>query len=131
MRRYTVKMLQQLGQSQGAEITDDHIVAWAQERVRAAGKSSGMTSFRDPSIATGVFLMDLVGSIQPQAVNWDIVTAGDTDDDKANNAKYCISVARKFGAAVFLTFEDIVEVKSKMIMTFVASIWATSLTFRA
>ncbi len=57
--------------------------------------------------------------------------AGETDEDKANNAKYCISVARKLGAAVFLTFEDIVEVKSKMIMTFVASIWATSLQRRS
>lgn len=47
-------------------------------------------------------------------------------EDRANNAKYIISVARKFGAAVFLTWEDIVEVKPKMIMSFVASLWATS-----
>ena len=38
------------------------------------------------------------------------------------NAKYVISVARKLGATVFLTFEDIVEVKPKMLMTFVAAI---------
>lgn len=42
-----------------------------------------------------------------------------------NNAKYVISVARKIGAVVFLTWEDITEVKPKMIMTFVASLMAT------
>lgn len=40
------------------------------------------------------------------------------------NAKYAISCSRKIGACVFLTPEDIVEVKSKMIMTFVAELWA-------
>jgi hypothetical protein len=34
-----------------------------------------------------------------------------------------LSCARKIGAAVFLTPEDIVEVKSKMLLNFVASIW--------
>lgn len=130
MRRYTLNMLAQLGQAQGRDITDDNIIQWANEKVQAEGKTSRMNSFRDPTISTGVFLMDLVAAIQPMAVNWEIVTAGATPDDKANNAKYVISVARKLGAAVFLTFEDIVEVKSKMIMTFVASLWATSLSVR-
>lgn len=39
------------------------------------------------------------------------------------NAKYLISCARKIGACVFLTPEDIVEVKSKMIMTLVSILW--------
>jgi plastin-1 len=43
------------------------------------------------------------------------------------NAKYVISCARKVGATVFLTPEDIVEVKSKMIVTFVASLWTAEL----
>ncbi|CAH0488970.1 unnamed protein product [Peronospora farinosa] len=45
-----------------------------------------------------------------------------TDDAKASNAKYTISCAQKIGATVFLTYEDIVEVKPKMMMTFVASL---------
>ncbi|KAE9223987.1 hypothetical protein PF004_g12350 [Phytophthora fragariae] len=45
-----------------------------------------------------------------------------TDDAKVSNAKYAISCAQKIGATVFLTYEDIVEVKPKMMMTFVASL---------
>jgi len=43
------------------------------------------------------------------------------------NAKYAISCARKIGACVFLTPEDIVEVKTKMIMTFVSELWMACL----
>ena len=37
--------------------------------------------------------------------------------DKLDNAKYAISLARKIGARVYALPEDIVEVKSKMVMT--------------
>jgi plastin-1 len=43
------------------------------------------------------------------------------------NAKYVISCARKVGATVFLTPEDVIEVKAKMILTFVASLWTAEL----
>lgn len=44
------------------------------------------------------------------------------DEDAEKNAKYAISVARKLGCSVFLLWEDIVEVKPKMILAFVASL---------
>ena len=47
-----------------------------------------------------------------------------TEEDTQLNAKYVISVARKLGATVFCVWEDIKEVKPKMIMTFVAAIAA-------
>ena len=37
--------------------------------------------------------------------------------DKLSNAKYVISMARKIGARVYALPEDIIEVKSKMVMT--------------
>lgn len=44
-------------------------------------------------------------------VNWDLVTMDPTtNEEKTNNAKYAISVARKLGACVFVAAEDIVEV---------------------
>lgn len=55
----------------------------------------------------------------------------DTPEDQLMNAKYVISTARKIGALVFLTPEDIVEVKSKMIMTFVSSLWLAFLERQA
>ena len=37
--------------------------------------------------------------------------------EKLSNAKYAISVARSKGARIYALPEDIVEVKSKMVMT--------------
>jgi len=42
--------------------------------------------------------------------------------EKLSNAKYAISMARKIGAKVYALPEDIVEVKSKMVMTIFACI---------
>ncbi|KAJ0399303.1 hypothetical protein P43SY_000142 [Pythium insidiosum] len=69
-------------------------------------------------LADSLYLLALVHAVEPRAVNWEVVTPGKSDDDKAANAKYAISCAQKIGATVFLTFEDIVEVKPKMIMTY-------------
>lgn len=40
--------------------------------------------------------------------------------EKLGNAKYAISVARSKGARIYALPEDIVEVKSKMVMTIFA-----------
>ena len=69
-----------------------------------------------------VIHMDLLATINERSINWELVNAGDSPEDREANAKYVISVARKLGCCVFLTWEDITEVKPKMMMTFVASI---------
>lgn len=46
------------------------------------------------------------------------------DDDLMHNAKYVISVARKLGATVFITWEDIVHVNKNMLLTFVCELMA-------
>jgi len=51
-----------------------------------------------------------------------MVTRGVSDDDAYNNAKLAISIARKIGATIFLVPEDIVEVRSKMNLTFIGSL---------
>ena len=55
---------------------------------------------------------------------------GSTDEEKEQNARYALSVARKFGAVVFITYEDIVEVKPKMIMLLLAACMAFDKGFR-
>jgi hypothetical protein len=72
-------------------------------------------------------LMELVVVIEPRAVEWEVVNREENHEAHMLNAKYCISAARKIGACVFLTPEDIVEVKSKMILTFVAGLWMADL----
>ncbi len=72
-------------------------------------------------------------------MDYELVTPGDTDDNSIYpsfipsfsfslillellNAKYAISLARKLGCCVFLLPEDIVEVKAKLILTFVGTL---------
>jgi plastin-1 len=121
--------LEELGRYQGiAEVTEDHIVNWANSRVRAVGKTIAMRSFKDTTLKNSMFLLELVSAIEPRAVDWEVVNnRADTYDAQMMNAKYCISSARKIGACVFLVPEDIVEVKSKMILTFVAGLWMADL----
>ncbi|KAE8992152.1 Fimbrin-2 [Phytophthora rubi] len=122
MRYQQLRILSELAAGRG-EITDKDIIGWANEKVRQAGRVKGnIVSFRDPSLSDGLYLLDLVHAVEPRAANWDMVSQEKTDDAKVSNAKYAISCAQKIGATVFLTYEDIVEVKPKMMMTFVASL---------
>ena len=58
----------------------------------------------------------------PRVVDWRLVTAGQSQEDKLLNARYAISVARKLGATIFVLPEDLVEVKAKMVTVFVAAL---------
>ncbi|ETV98398.1 hypothetical protein H310_09086 [Aphanomyces invadans] len=122
MRHSTIKLLSSLGQ----DVHDKDIIDWANAKIQSSGqqKLRPMVQFRDLALSDGIYLIDLVYAVEPRAVNWDAVVLGSnlSQEDKEANAKYAISCARKIGATVFLTYEDIVEVKPKMIMTFVASL---------
>jgi len=124
MRLHTLKFLAQVQAKRfgGAEVTDQMIVDWANQTVKLAGRATHMDNFKDPSLATGLFFLDLLTAIEPRIIDPSYVTPGDTEENKLLNAKYAISLARKLGAVVFVLPEDIVEVKPKMILTFVASI---------
>jgi len=124
MRLHTLKFLAQVQADKfgGGEVTDQMIIDWANDTVKAAGRSTSMASFKDKSLSNGLFFMDLLFAVESRIINWDYVTTGENEEDALLNAKYAISVARKLGAVIFLLPEDIVEVKPKMILTFVASI---------
>jgi plastin-1 len=122
MRMHVLSILKSLG----SNVTDQDMINWSNEKVRAAGKKSSMKDFKDSSLKTSVFFLDLLDAIK-NCVNYDLVTAGQSDEDATQNAKYVISIARKIGCTIFLLPEDIVEVKNKMILTLVGSIMAVAL----
>ena len=90
---------------------EDDIIKWANEKV--GGKHPNIKDFKDGSLSDSKFMIHLCSAIEPRAVNWDLVMDGDSDDDKMNNAKYAISVARKLGAVIFCVWEDMVAVNAK------------------
>jgi len=125
MRHDTVRLLEGLGANK-SKVSDSDLIAWANDKVAKCGKTGGgkISSFQDSELASGRFLLFLCHALDDGVVNWEIVTAGQTEEEKETNAKYCLSAARKMGCGVFLSWLDVVEVKPKMLMTFVGCLMA-------
>uniref|UniRef100_A0A8C3AS67 Lymphocyte cytosolic protein 1 (L-plastin) n=1 Tax=Cyclopterus lumpus TaxID=8103 RepID=A0A8C3AS67_CYCLU len=122
MRRYTLNILEDLGA--GQKVTDDTIVTWVNDMLTQAGKPK-ISSFKDGSIGSSMPVLDLIDAIQPGSIRYDLLKTEDlTEEEKLNNAKYAISMARKIGARVYALPEDLVEVKPKMVMTVFACLMA-------
>lgn len=116
MRRYTLNVLEDLGEGQKAN--DDIIVNWVNKTLSEAGKTTSIQSFKDKTVSSSLPVVDLIDAIQPGCINYDLVKSGNlTEEDKHNNAKYAVSMARRIGARVYALPEDLVEVKPKMVMT--------------
>lgn len=49
------------------------------------------------------------------------MSVGITSIEKEMNAKYLLSLLRKLGATIFIVWEDIVDVKPKMMLMLIAS----------
>jgi plastin-1 len=118
----------------GRGVTDQEIVRWANDTAKKGGKSSTMRSFKDPSLSDGIFFIDVLNGMfppkgdQPGIVDYNLVyNPARTDEEKRLNAKLAISIARKLNATIFLVPEDIVDVRPRIMLTFVASLWAASL----
>ncbi|KAI9636262.1 putative Fimbrin [Dioszegia hungarica] len=111
----------------GKGVTDQDMVKWANETVKKGGKSSTMRSFKDPSLSNGVFFLDLLNGVRPGIVDYALVDDGSEYESKRQNAKLAISIARKMGALIFLVPEDIVDVRPRLILTFVGALWSASL----
>lgn len=126
MRYHMLKFLASLARG-GKQLTDEDLLSWANETVAKSGKKTSIKNFQDTNIATGLFFIDLLAAVEPKIIDWGLVTDGLTDENKMLNARYAISIARKLGAIIFLLPEDIVEVRPKMCLTFVAGVMAEAL----
>ncbi|XP_065530992.1 plastin-1 [Lathamus discolor] len=126
MRRYTLNVLSDLGD--GEKVNDEIIIKWVNQTLAKANKKTPITSFKDKSISTSLPVLDLIDAIAPKAVRPEMVKREDlSNEDKLNNAKYAISVARKIGARIYALPDDLVEVKPKMVMTVFACLMGRGL----
>lgn len=103
----------------GKNLSDSEILSWANDKVSrgGGGQAQKVRSFSDPSLSDGVWLLDVLHGIKPEYVDYDLVSA-----DFYENAKLAISIARKLGALIWVVPEDVVEVRGRLILTFVASL---------
>lgn len=101
--------------------TEDDVVKWANELV--GDKYPPIKDLKDKSLADGRFLLHLCTAIEGRAVNWELVQEGANEDEQKNNAKYVLSVARKLEAVIFSVWEDLVNVHSKQMLIFFATMY--------
>lgn len=99
---------------------EEKLLHWALEK---AGKESMITGFKDKNIKNCSFLLNLLNGLDNTLVDWSLVSEGTDEESIKRNAEYVLSLARKFGATTFLIWEDIKEVRPKMIMSFIASLY--------
>ena len=103
------------------EKSEEELIQWANTKVSAERK---IKSLKEKKLNDGLFWIELLAAIEPRCIRWDLVVKDNPDDKgKEMNAKYALSVARGLGAMIFVVWEDITEVKSKLLLTFLASLY--------
>ena len=113
MRAHTLKVI--------GERSEEELIAWANEKV---SKDRKIKNLKEKKLNDGLFWIELLATIEPRSIRWDfVVKENPNDKDKEMNAKNALSVERGLGALIFVVWEDITEVKSKLFLTFLASIY--------
>lgn len=79
MRAYTLSVLSQLANT-GNPIIEKEIVSWANNKLAEAGKTTSLRSFQDSAVADGHIVLDLIDSIKPGSVNYDLVKSSQTEE---------------------------------------------------
>ncbi len=118
MRAHTLKVI--------GDKNEDYLISWANEKVSEGRK---IKNLKEKKLSDGLFWIELLAAIEPKCIRWDlIVKESPNDKDKEMNAKYALSVARGLGAMIFVVWEDITEVKTKLLLTFLASLYDVAQT---
>lgn len=123
MRLNITKTLSSLSKG-GRGVSDADMVAWGNNLVKSSGKNTQIRSFKDPQLKTAVYFLDLLNALRPGIVDYGLVNGGRNEEECKMNAKLAISIARKLGALIFLVPEDIIELRQRLILTFVGSLMA-------
>jgi plastin-1 len=102
-------------------ISDIDIINWANGIVN--DQIQTISSFKDQSLKNGKFLLHLLQKLKPGCVDINLIREG-SEEAHRENAKYAISIARKLGATIFLLPEDILEIRGRLIMSFIGTLMA-------
>lgn len=128
MRKDITITLSGLAQRMGKrEMTDAEMIKWANEMSRRGGRTTTIRNFKDPSIGSGIFLLDVLNGMKSSYVDYELVTPGRSEEEAYANAKLSISIARKLGATIWLVPEDICQVRSRLVTTFIGKFIAIDL----
>jgi plastin-1 len=106
--------------------SEEELIEWANSKIPEERR---IKNLKEKKLGDGLFWIDLLAAIEPRCIRWDlIIKENPSDKDREMNAKYALSVARGLGAMIFVVWEDITEVKSKLLLTFLASLYEVAQT---
>ena len=118
MRAHTLKII--------GEKSEEELIDWANGLIP---EDRRIKNLKDKKLGDGLFWIDLLAAIEPRSIRWDLVVKENpSDKDKEMNAKYALSVARGLGAMIFVVWEDITEIKSKLLLTLLGSLYEVKQT---
>ena len=120
--------------------TESDILTWANERVadavaKAPGGQDGaairVPSWKDPELASGLYLLYLLSAVRPGCVDWKQVTEGTSLADQEANARYLLSVAAMVGVPPPLpSWQDVVAVKPRSLLLLIGGIMLLDTSIR-
>jgi plastin-1 len=110
------------------------MVKWANQTAAKGnlGSSRNIRSFKDPSLSSGLFFLNVLEGMRPGIVDPTLVIDVSEDGDyesRRQNAKLAISIARKANALIFLVPEDIVDVRPRLVSAVDATCFMRSIDF--
>ena len=116
-------IIQFLSSMSSKALTEKDVLHWANAKVAASSPDmQPLSKLTDASVSSGIYILALVKAVVPRAVDMKMATPGNTADEKKLNARLAVSSARRAGCMVFLLWEDIAEVKPKMLLVLLATL---------
>lgn len=124
-KKYILAIVWQLMRAHTLQViggkSEEELLTWGNSMVSEEYK---ITSLKNKKLGNSLFFIEIMAKIESRAVNWELVIKDKSEpNDLEMNAKYAISIARKLGAFMFLVWEDITEIKSRLLLTFIASLY--------
>ncbi|GAA54621.1 Plastin-2 [Clonorchis sinensis] len=121
MHAYTYKLLHEATGEQLMPRDDKDVLIWANDTLTAA-KAKTLNGFRDPALATGVPILQILEQIRPGSTNRDVWLNSNTDD--FSMCTYAISCCRKAGARIYALPEHLNNLNGKMIQVILVCLQA-------
>ena len=120
MRMNITQTLSSLSKTgKGGVISDTEMVKWANTMAAKANRSvRPIRSFKDPALASGIFMLNILEGLRPGIVDPALIANVSEDGDyeeRRQNAKLAISIARKLNATIFVVPEDILDVRPRLV----------------
>ena len=127
MLQHSINILSNL-QMGGKKYEEKDVFAWVKTNIARINDKYAVNSYRHPNWKNGTALIALLASCHPEVINWEFIKVDNpSEEDRKRNISYALTVARKLGAVIFCSSEDILSGSSRMVQLFCIEVMKLSL----